>query len=94
MTQRVAILDAEVVINIGVYPDDFEPDGVNTALAEAGTRKGDTYRNGVFIPGPPKPAKPEDPIAMALRDLAQLLGPAAVAQVESRLADRGRGRRP
>jgi len=93
MTQRVAILNAEVVINIGVFPDDFEPDGVTTAAAEDNTRKGDTYRNGAFIAGPPRPVKPEDPIALALRDLAQHIGPAAVAQVESRLATRGRGRR-
>jgi len=86
MTQRIAILDGDVVKNIGVFPDDFVPDGVTQVVAIAATRKGDTYQGGMFIPGPAKvPHKePTDDLWIALRELAQMVSPEASAAMESR----------
>lgn len=53
MSKRLAMLDANgVVINVAMFEDSVEPDGVTTAVPSRTTRVGDRLVGGVFTPSP------------------------------------------
>lgn len=90
MTKRIAMLDSESkVFNIAVYPNEFVPDGVTTVMATQTVQVGDTWRGGRFVPGPPKPLRPEDPIVLSLYMLAEIMGGDAPVRLEALLRRRG-----
>ena len=84
MTQRIAIIEDGTVTNIAVYPDGFVPDGVTTVLASPNVGKGWAFDGTSFTPPVPSPPAPESDEVQALRELATLVGPAAVAMINAR----------
>lgn len=90
MTQRIAILAGDgTVRNIGVYLDDFVPDGVMHVAVTGVVRVGDKWNGSMFVAGPPKPVEPEDPLVASIRILANILGGSAVGLVEAQLKRHG-----
>lgn len=87
MTQRIAILDSNnKVTNIGAYPDEFVPDGVTRVPATPTVQVGDTWRNGIFVSGPPEQPPLDEPVILAIRLIANIMGGDTPALVDAQLA--------
>lgn len=97
MTKRVAIIRDGVVVNVGLFEDDFVPDGVTQIdiSAEENVNKGWRWNGATFTQGqredPPQAGNEDGIIFPILRILASASSPATKSQVLALLPKSHRG---